>query len=354
MSFLSDIFGYILDFLYNLMNNYGLAIILLSIFLRLILIPITIKQQKSVKKNAVMQEKMKEIQFKYKNNPEKLNQATMELYKKEKFNPFSGCLSAILQILIILSVFWLVSQPLTYMVKVNNNEELKTIYEEYKQKIESQEKTTNYTEIKIISEIEKDYQSIVAELEKINNQENIENNEIADVEEQNNDENQDIEIIENTEEVAQENTLSKEELEKKKANYEKLRINMDFLGLDLSKVPTENLNNWRVYIIPVLYILTSFISIKLTTKMQNATTQKKDIIVNENGEQEISKEDEMAESMNKMSNTMAWMVPIMSISVASIAPLGLALYWLVSNILMILERLIINKFVKDEEEKCNE
>ena len=64
---------------------------------------------------------MKEIQRKYKNNPEKLNQETMDLYKREKLNPFSGCLSSILQIIIILSVFWLVSKPLTYMKKVDTN-----------------------------------------------------------------------------------------------------------------------------------------------------------------------------------------------------------------------------------------
>lgn len=344
MGFISDIFGYVLNFLYNLMNNYGLAIIILSILLRLILIPITIKQQKSMKKSAKMQEKMKEIQFKYKNNPEKLNQATMELYKEEKFNPFSGCLSGVLQIVIILSVFWLVSQPLTYMVKVNNNEELKAIYEEYVEKVKNEEKTTNYTEIKIISEIEEDYKKIV---EQINN---YDNNEVAQV---NNEQTENVEQVENTE-VQEEKVLTKEELEAKKLNYEKLRINMNFLGLDLNKVPTENLNDWRVYIIPALYIVTSFISIKLTTKLQNTNNKKKDVVIDENGNtKEISKEDEMMDSMNQMTNTMSWMVPIMSISVASIAPLGLALYWLVSNILMILERVFINKFVKSGEEDDN-
>ena len=50
---------------------------------------------------------------------ERLNQETIELYKREKMGPFSGCLSGILQIVIILSVFWLVSKPLTYMKKIN-------------------------------------------------------------------------------------------------------------------------------------------------------------------------------------------------------------------------------------------
>lgn len=56
----------------------------------------------------------------------------------------------------------------------------------------------------------------------------------------------------------------------------------------------------------------------------------------------------MAQS-NKMMN---WMMPIMSVSIASIAPLGLALYWLMNNILMIAERIIANKFLKDDDKEA--
>ena len=119
MGFISELFGYVLNALYNLISNYGIAIIIFSVLLRLILIPITIKQQKTMKKSNEMQQEMKNIQAKYKNNPEKLNQETIDLYKREGLSPFSGCFTAILQLLIILSVFWLVSQPLTYMKKVN-------------------------------------------------------------------------------------------------------------------------------------------------------------------------------------------------------------------------------------------
>lgn len=307
MGFLSEIFGYILNFFYELTNNYGIAIIIFSVLLRLILIPITIKQQKTMKKSAKMQEKMKEIQAKYKNNPEKLNQETIELYKTEKLSPFSGCFSAILQLLIILSVFWLVSQPLTYMKKVD-----KQVIADYKTKIaeENEGQKATYPEIQIISKIESEYQEI--------------NNELA---------NEDVE--------------NREELEAKKESLENMRINMEFLGLDLSKVPTQNLGDWRVYVIPVLYVITSFISIKITTNAQKKANEKKDVIV-----QEKDSSDEMLDSMQQMNNSMLYMMPIMSISIAAIAPLGLALYWLISNILMIIERLIINKFIgfKEEEE----
>ena len=300
MGFISELFGYVLNALYNLINNYGIAIIIFSVLLRLILIPITIKQQKTMQKSNKMQEEMKKIQLKYKNNPEKLNQETMELYKREGFSPFSGCLSAILQIVIIFAVFWLVSQPLTYMKKVQNTE----IYKEYQTKIE-QESTTKstYKEIAIIDAVESDYKEIENQLQ-----------------------NEDVE--------------NREELENRKEQLEELRINMELLGIDLSKVPTQSLNDWKVYIIPVLYVITSFISIKITTMTQKAKNKNE-----EKTEQE--------ESMEQMNKSMSYMMPIMSISIAAIAPLGLALYWLISNVLIILERLIINKIMSPKEENEN-
>lgn len=280
MGFISEIFGYLLNWLYNIFNNYGGAIIVFSVILRIILIPITIKQQKGMRKSAELQEEMKEIQRKYKNNPKKLNQETIELYKREKMSPFTGCLSSILQIIIILSVFFLVSRPLTYMKKVDPQ-----IIEDYTKEIqESGEAKTAYNEIAII--------------------------------------------------------------EQKGGEDPQVYINMEFLGLDLSKVPTQSLNDWRVYVIPGLYIISSVLSIKLTMYTQKKEKQKKEIIV-QDGEQKNAEPDPM-EQMNK---TMMYMMPIMSVTIAIVAPLGLALYWFISNILIIIERLIINKIMAIKENK---
>lgn len=284
MGFISEIFGYLLNFLYNIFQNYGIAIIVFSVILRIILIPLTVKQQTTMRKSSKIQAKMQELQQKYKNNPEKLNQEMMELYKTEKMNPFSGCFSSIIQLLIILSVFWLVSQPLTYMKKVDPQ-----VIENYKTEIQQENGSSSsyYPEIEII--------------------------------------------------------------EKKGAEDENVYINMDFLGIDLSKVPTASLNDWRVYIIPVLYVITSFISIKMTTSAQKKAMKKKEIVI-ENGE---TKQPDKLDSMQQMNNTMLYMMPIMSISIAIVAPLGLALYWLVSNVLMIIERLIIDKVMTNKEEQEN-
>lgn len=298
MGAIANLFGYLLNFLYNLFNNYGIAIIVFTILLRIILIPITVSQQKSMKKNAKVQEKMQEIQKKYKNNPEKLNQETIELYKREKVSPFSGCLSSIIQIILIISVFWLVSKPLTYMKKVDSNK-----VNEYIEQIKTEEgKTSAYPEIQVI--------------------------------------------------------------QTKSAEDSEVAINMDFLGLDLSKVPNQNLKDITVYIIPVLYVITSFVSIKMTNNMQDkakekkkADKEKKAAENKENDEEkaliseEEAKSEEAMEAMQDMTKSMNYMIPIMSITIAFIAPLGLALYWLVSNIAMIIERIIINKISENKKEE---
>ena len=308
MGFISEIFGYLLDWLYNVFNNYGIAILIFSVILRVILIPITIKQQKSMKKSAKLQAEMSEIQKKYKNNPEKLNQETIELYKREKMSPFSGCLSSILQIIIIFSVFWLVSQPLTYMKKID-----KDLIEKYSNEMKESGYNANnsYIQIATIDYAETKYQEIEKQLE-------------------------------------QEDVEHKEELKQKQDDYNKLRLNMEFLGIDLSKVPTQSLNDWRVYVIPVLYVLTSIASIKITTATQK-NKQKKSIVVSEDGEN--NEEVDPTEQMQQMSNSMMYMIPVMSVMIAIIAPLGLALYWLSSNILMIIERLIINKVMEKDDNK---
>lgn len=270
--FIANIFGYLLEWLYNgIGQNYGIALILFTIILRIILLPLTIKQQKSMKKTTALQGKMQEIQFKYKNNPELMNKEIMELYKRENLSPFSGCISSIVQILIILSVFYLVSRPLTYMKKIDPG-----IIENYKNEIsaENNGKISNYYEIEII--------------------------------------------------------------QKKAAQDENIKVNMDFLGLDLSKVPSQNMSDATVYIIPLLYVVSSIFSIRMTT----GKTKKK--------EGSNSSEPDMTQQMNK---SMSYMMPIMAVSIAFVAPLGLALYWLVSNILMILERIVINKYVDSKEEK---
>ena len=285
MGAIANLFGYLLNFLYNIFSNYGIAIIVFSIILRIILLPITISQQKTLKKSAKMQEKMKEIQFKYKNDPEKLNRETIDLYKREKLSPFAGCFSSIIQIVIILSVFWLVSQPLTYMKKLDVS-----VINDYKSQLQQDGEQSTYTEIAII------------------------------------------------------NKFGSED--------ERVSLNMDFLGLDLSKVPSSNLNDWTVYIIPLLYVISSVLSIKINNIMNSKKKSDKKAIT-DGSNTNVQNEPSELEAMEAMNKNMMYMMPLMSVFIAFIAPLGLALYWFISNVLVIIEKLIIDAYMKHKEEKQN-
>lgn len=115
---MSDIFNYLshgmqylLTFFYNLTEsmgyaNYGLAIILLTIAIKIAMYPLTVSQIKSMKEMAYIQPKMKELQEKYKGNPEKLNKEMAELYKTHKINPLSGCLPLIVQMPFLIAIFY--------------------------------------------------------------------------------------------------------------------------------------------------------------------------------------------------------------------------------------------------------
>ena len=309
LAFFANLFGYVLNFIYGIVKNYGLAIIIFSILVKVLMIPISIKQQKTMKKSQKIQSKMKEIQFKYKNNPEMLNKATQELYKSENMSPFSGCFSAIIQIILLFAVFYLVRSPLTYMKKVDSG-----VTEKYTKIIKENDLSTNsaYPEIEIIREL-----GNIRELKNKAVEENAEQQEKTDLSE-----------------------IKDEELDS-------LYINMDFLGLNLAQVPTRS-SDWKAYIIPILYVLVSIISLRVVNNTNKKA--KKEKTEENKDEKSLTKPEDDFDPMEQMNKNMNMMFPVMYLAVALIAPLGLALYWLMNSLLMIVEKLILNKLLKDEEE----
>lgn len=320
MSFFANIFGYVLNLLYQLIGNYGLAIILFSILVKVAMLPLTIKQQKTMKKNEKMQAEMKKLQFNYKNDPEKLNQEVMALYKREGMSPFSGCLSSIVQLILLFSVFLLVRSPLTYMVKLDTD-----VINKMESFISEEGNNNAYKEIAIIQYV-KNYKAD-GDSAKVDSNGNAKSDDSV----KENDKNNEKEDAEGKFDINQ--------------YREQVDLNMDFFGIDLTQVPTQNLTDWKTLVIPVLYVVSSIASIKLSTAKSKKKEEK--LITDGKGENE-EKEYNPMDDANK---TMLWMMPIMSVSIAIIAPLGLALYWLMNNILMIVERLVLNKILNKEEAK---
>ncbi len=306
MGTIANLFGYVLNFLYNWLQNYGFAIILFTILLKAIMLPISIKQQKAMKKSQKLQDEINKINLKFKNNPEMIQRETLELYKREKVSPFSGCLSSILQLIIFISVFYLVSRPLTYMKKVDAS-----LINNYEQIVTEQNdnQKLNYPEIAIIEYVNK--------MDLSDGQDN---------------------------------------LEQKKEEYNQLHLNMNFFGLDLSMVPSQNYKDIKVFIIPALYVIITFVNIKITNNMTNnkkknendvKTLAEKNDVSDDNKKTSSDNDESMEDSLNQMTRSMNYTIPIMSVAIALIAPLGLSLYWLVSNVLQMLERFIITRVDKE-------
>jgi len=100
-----DALGQVLAFIYQIIPNYGVAIILLTLLIRLVLLPLGIKQVRSMQAMQAVQPKVKELQKKYKSDKQKLNEETMKLYREHGVNPLSGCLPLLAQLPVLIALF---------------------------------------------------------------------------------------------------------------------------------------------------------------------------------------------------------------------------------------------------------
>lgn len=116
---IGNFLGIILSFIVNIVNDYAWSIIIFTILVRLCLLPLMVKQIKSTKAMQDIQPKMKEIQEKYKNKPEKQQEEIMKLYKDAKINPMAGCLPMFIQLPILMGLFALLRNPVSHGVFPN-------------------------------------------------------------------------------------------------------------------------------------------------------------------------------------------------------------------------------------------
>lgn len=293
---MSDIFGSIahvlgglLLFLYNnLWFSYGLAIIVLTIIIKSLLLPLSIKSFKSMAKMHEVQPIINEMQRKYKNDKEALNREMMKVYQEKKINPFGGCLPMLLQIPILYGLFLVISQPLTFMYNYPEISQTQT-FAKYVSV------NSFYKEVEFLVEAQQN-KKIIEEVEK---------------------------------EIKEKDKITK--------NYMNLKnMSLKFLGINLGDIPKiippkEEATKYIIlWIIPILAGVSTYYSSKFSQMPTNKTEQ--------------------SDLQNSMQKQMMIMMPLMAAYFSFVVPVGLSLYWLISNIYQLIQqKYLINFYIKKKE-----
>ena len=123
---ISKLIGYPLGWLmwgiYHLVNNYGIAILIFTVLIRLLLFPLSVNQQKSTAAMSAINPKLEQLKKKYANNQQKLQEEQMKLYSEENINPMASCLPMVLQLVFLYGVFDVIYKPLTHILRLSATE----------------------------------------------------------------------------------------------------------------------------------------------------------------------------------------------------------------------------------------
>lgn len=137
--------GFIMKLIYGWVGNYGIAIILFTLFTKLILLPVSYKQQKSSARLQLINPKLAKLREKYKDKPEKMQLEQTKLYQEENINPYSSCLTSFIPLILLWGVLAVVYKPMTYILDYDKEvvEEAKSIVLQIDDDRETAEKTLN-------------------------------------------------------------------------------------------------------------------------------------------------------------------------------------------------------------------
>ena len=306
---IASVFGYVMNFIYDLVQNYGIAIILFTILVKLMLLPLTIKQQKSMDKMKEIQPLYQELQRKYGNDQQRFALEYQKLLKEKNMSMASGmgcsgCILSLIQLPIILGLFYMMVNPLTYILKVPEEQ-----INQYKENL-----NTYYAGQAIANATAAGQELTSGDIDEYMNKDYLANSRYYELQ------------------IAKQENL----------------FNMDFLGINLGDVANDNKTNWVLYIIPLLCMLTTFGSLKLSMadakKMQNTAK-----VEPNNEEKNLTTKDEIPmPDMSMMNN----MMPILTGYIAFIAPQGLGLYWTVNNLLQLIQSIAMKKLRENKEKNA--
>jgi len=281
-------FGYLLSWLYQFTTNYGVALILFAIILKLVMLPATAKSKKSTMKMSRLTPRLQALRKKFADDPQKLNEATQALYREEGVGLGGGCLWSLVPLLILLPLYQVVQQPIVYLLHETPEVAAKIV--ETVQAVRPEAFTGNayYNQLfaaPLISDCAPQIQAALTEAGLT---------------------------------LANPATME--------------GLNFGFLGVNLGAVPQFNVFAWQVwnwatiglFLLPVLSAGGQVLSMVISRRMNNS------LVTDEKGLQD--KETAKESQSNQSGKIMMYMFPLMSLWIGFSMPAAMSLYWLIQGL----------------------
>ena len=283
--------------IYNFVENYGLAIILFTIVIKLILMPLQVRSQKAMKRQQKVQPIIMELQKKYANDQQRLQQEMMKVYKENNVSMTGGCLPLLLQFPILIGLYKVIQRPLTYIKGIS---------------------ITDSAFIENIKDVVNGMGDKIGNLAKMSPEQLAQNNQ--------------IQLSTWAEQLGTSEALGWD-------------VNFNFLGLNLSETPAfgsvfklmngdfGDLSTTLLILIPAFAMLLTWLSSKYSQKLS--------------GTANANNTNEQAQSMTKSMNIM---MPLMTGFFTFSLPSGIGIYWIISSVMQIVQQFLITKFFEGKED----
>ncbi len=308
--FITRPLGFIIQLIYNLVQNYGVAIILFTVVVKLLLLPLQIKSQKSMKKQQKIQPIIAQLQQKYANDKEKLQTEMMKVYKENNVSMAGGCLPTLIQFPILIGLYMVIQKPLSYLMNLD------------------------FSAQEVISRI----QQVVNRMVEVGAQANVGNLATMGAEE----------LAKNIQKVNQIPFLTwTRYLSEQFGEFSDWVLNFNFLGLDLSKYPKagftalmngnfDNLSTILLLLIPLIAAFATWYSVHQTQK--------------QSGQAASANADNPASQAASMTKSMNIIMPIMTGVFAFTLPAAMGIYWIASSVMQIVTQYILNVYFEKRED----
>ena len=289
-------FAWLVRLLYTLTGSYGMAIILFTLVVKLIMLPFQMKSKKSMMRMSRMNGKIQEIQKKYANNQAKMQEEMQKLYAEEGVNPMSGCLWSFLPLPILLALYSIMRQPITHFMMLSTE-----VVQELVAKV-----TAVGVDMSAIVQM-KDGVAVVKD------------------------------GITQLQPYGQINLVKAitSQVPEAAAGLDKwINLDYNFLGLDLSATPSSVFGSFRLEWAVIGLILIPILAGGFQLLMSHVTM----------------KQQPQNDGAGNSTKTMMYMMPLMSVYIGFIMPAALGIYWIAQSVFSLIQEIILGKFFNEKLE----